>query len=62
MSEPKAASRTSWLDRVVWIALGSLLLYKCVLPVPLGSPPQAIADVRVATAGKPVLVVFDGSR
>lgn len=59
---PQAPSRTSWLDRAVWIALGSLALYRCVLPIPLGEPPTAIAEVRVATAGKPVMVVFDGSR
>ena len=59
---PKPAARTTWVDRAVWIALGSFLLYRCVLPIPLGEPPAAIADVRVPTAGKPVLVVFDGSR
>ncbi len=62
MSETKSAWRTAWLDRAVWIGLGGLLLYRCVLPIPLGEPPAAIADLRVPTAGKPVLVVFDGSR
>lgn len=62
MSETTPARRTSWLERATWVVLGGLLLYRCVLPIPVGEPPAAIADLRVPTAGKPVLVVFDGSR
>lgn len=66
MSQPyvptPAPSRTGWIDRAVWVLLAGFLLYRCVLPIPAGEAPAAIADVRVPTGGKPVLVVFDGSR
>jgi hypothetical protein len=51
-----------WLERALWLLVVGVVLTRCVLPSPGEAPGAALERVRVATDGRPVLVVFDGSR
>jgi hypothetical protein len=51
-----------WLERALWAVVAGVVLTRCVLPS-AGEPPDASMErLRVATDGRPLLVVFDGSR
>ncbi|MEB3223548.1 MAG: hypothetical protein VKS61_15855 [Candidatus Sericytochromatia bacterium] len=58
----KRVAAVVWIERALWVAVLGVLVTRCVLPSRGDDAAAALAPVRVATDGRPVLVVFDGSR
>jgi hypothetical protein len=59
---PRRHTPLQWLERGLWLVVVGVVLTRCVLPSSGESPGATLERVRVATDGRPVLVVFDGSR
>jgi hypothetical protein len=63
MAIPKLPSTWSrWTERLIWVALAGVVLYRFVLPVPSAPLPPQAASARLAAEDGARVVEFSANR